>query len=70
MPNSDHLAACLQREEARVALAELREVLQQHNMMIETSDHGDELQISIGHNVVKSIYCSQLDADSLCEEGS
>lgn len=69
MPNGDHIAACLQREEGRVALAELREVMQRHNLYIETADNGDELQISIGHNVVKTIYCGQLCEESL-QDGS
>lgn len=65
MANSEHIAACLQREEARVALAELREVLQQHNMSMETTDHGDAIEILIGLDIVKTIDSGQLDADSL-----
>jgi hypothetical protein len=65
MANSDHLAACLQREEARVALAELREVMQRHNLSIEAADHGEVLEVLIGHNVVKTVDCHQLDEESL-----
>ena len=66
--NSDSMAACLQREEARVALAELREVMQRHNLSIVVTDRGDTIEALVGHNVVKTIDCGQLDAESLQDD--
>lgn len=57
--------AALQREEARIALAELRELMQRHNLSIEVTDHGDTIAILIGHDIVKTIDYGQLDADGL-----
>jgi hypothetical protein len=65
MANSDHMAVCLQREEARVALAELREVMQQHNLSIDITNYGDVLQISQGHTIIKTIDSGTLDAEYL-----
>lgn len=63
--NSDHIAACLRRGEAQEALADLRAVLLQHNMCIDVADDGDVIEISIGHDVVKTIDGNQLGEWSL-----
>jgi hypothetical protein len=57
----------LEREAEREALEALKEVLERYDLTFTVGKYGDELQVHMSRNIIKTVYHQRLGAEDLTE---